>query len=111
TTLHGVTHGHQTPVGARDTALDEEHVLLGHHLDDGEVLDGHARVAVLAGHSLALHDAAGRGRLADRATVAEELVDTVRGLGARHVVSLHDAGEATAFGGTCHVDQLASVED
>src|SRR5262245_4754765 len=105
--LVGRPDHHQAAVAAGHGALDEHQVLIGVDLDHGEVADGNARVAVLAGHADALLGAAAAavaGVGGDRAALPRPLLDAVAVAQALEVVPLDRAREAAALGGADHVD-------
>src|SRR5262245_42022690 len=91
---------------AGDRAPDEQHVLLGVHAGDHEVLGRERLAAHAARQALALDDARGIGRGADRARLAAHR-RAVRGMAALETVTLDDAGEAAALGRALHVHVLA----
>src|SRR6516165_9933286 len=95
-------HHDQPAIGAGDGALHEHQVVVGVDADDGQVADGDALTAVLAGHADALLGPAATavaGVGGDRAVLAVALLDAVAAAKAAEVVSLHDAREAAALGG------------
>ena len=59
------------------------------------------------GHASALEHAVREGVAADRAGVAMDLLDAVRGPLPVEIVALHDAGRAAALAGADDVDRLA----
>src|SRR5690606_40475763 len=109
--LDRVADLHVAVLAAGDRTADQDQPLVGQHLGDLEVLDGHGLVAHLAGHPLALEHAAGGQATADRAAVTEDLVLAVGPLLAGHVVALHHALVALALAGPGHVDLLTGGEE
>src|SRR3954452_14087474 len=100
---------HSPALGPRHGAAEQEQVLVGDHVDDGQALLGHALVAHLARAPDALEDARWRGRRADRARGAH-VVRAVGDRAAAEVVSLHRALEALALGGAGDLDGLPLLE-
>src|SRR4051812_31780694 len=90
-------HLHDTVARAGDRPADEQQVLVGAHVDDGQPALGHALVAHAAGAADALEHARGRGRGADRAGRAD-VVRAVARRAAREVVALDGPLEALALG-------------
>src|SRR5690606_13342007 len=86
----------------RDRALDEDQVLVGHELDDAEILDLHAVTAHAAGHPEALDDFGRIGGGADRTGRPQAVVLTV-GL-------LHDTAEPVALDDTLEALPLAGAD-
>src|SRR3954451_13429427 len=100
---------HGPALGPRHGAAQQEQVLVGDHVDDGEALLGHALVAHLARAADALEDAGRRGGCPARARGA----DVVRAVGdgaAAEVVALDRALEALALRGAGDLDSLALLE-
>src|SRR5262245_33086478 len=94
---------------AGDRAPDEQHVLLGIHAGDHEVLAGERLPAHAAGEALTLDDARRVRRRADRAGLATHR-RPVRGVATLEAVTLDDAREAAALGLALHVHVLALLE-
>src|SRR6185437_16918365 len=89
----------QAAVGARDSSLDQDDVVLGVDANDGQVANRDALVAVAAGHASALLGSAAAavaGQRADAAGRAVVLLDAVAGWQAGEVVPLHHACGAPA---------------
>src|SRR2546421_4721530 len=101
---------HQRTLGARDSALDQDQVLVRVDRLDGQVLHGVARVAHAPGHAYPLEDPARRGAGADRTGRAVLALDTVARLQAVEAVPLHHAGETLALGTPGDVHDLAGRE-
>src|SRR5690606_14815851 len=97
-------------LGTRDRALHHDEAALDVGPDDLEVLRGHAFLAEMAGHLLALEHLAGVLALAGRAVRAVRHRHAVRSTQATEVPALHAAREALADRGSGHVDQLALDE-
>ena len=89
----------------RDSALDQDEVLLGIDADNGKVLDGNALVTHVTGHLDALEDARRIGALTDRTGVTLE-VRTMRHRTAALTPALDATLEALTLGGTDDVDLL-----
>ncbi len=101
----GHTDGDETILGTRDSALDQDEVLLGIDADNGKVLDGNALVTHVTGHLDALEDARRIGALTDRTGVTLE-VRTMRHRTAALTPALDATLEALTLGGTDDVDLL-----
>src|SRR5262245_52438910 len=101
------------PIGARHRAVDEEQVVFGVDLGDGNVAGRDALMTVAAGHLLALFHAAatavGRER-ASAAHVAMDLLHTVRGPLSLEIVPLHGPAKAAAFREARDIDRFHAVE-
>src|SRR5262245_20328627 len=80
------------------------------HRNDLEVLRGHAFVAVLPGHPLALEDTAGERPVAARAAMPEVFVRAVTSGKAPEAMTLDDTGVATALGRAGDVNTIACFE-
>src|SRR4051794_15415401 len=89
---------HCPALGARHGAAQQEQVLVGDHVDDGEALLGHALVAHLARAADSLEHAGRGGGRADRARGAH-VVRAVGDGAAAEVVALDRALEALALRG------------
>src|SRR5579871_1525157 len=95
----------------RHGAAQRNDVALWIDRQNAQVLDGHPRIAEVAGHAHVLEGAARGGARADRARVAPAIGLTVRFRAAVEVVALHHTREAFALGGADHVDDLALGKD
>src|SRR6185437_12017473 len=100
---------HESVLRARDRALDEQKIVLGVHLEDGEPELGDALPAHAAGELDALEHARRRRRRTDRARLA----DVVRAVAARagaEVVALDRALEALADPDAGDLDLVTRLE-
>jgi hypothetical protein len=97
-------------LGCPGRAADQDAVVLREDAEELEVLHRHDLVAHLPGHALALVDALRGQAAADRAAVAEELVGTVGGAHALHVVALDHTLVALALALALDVDGGAVAE-
>ena len=109
--LHGVLEEDQGALGAGDGTADGDHVGLGVHLDDLEVLDRDLLGAQVTGHLLAGHDAGGVGVGAHGAHAAVDRADAVAVALDMSVPALDHAGVALALAGTDDVDLVAGGKD
>src|SRR3954469_8497220 len=100
---------HCPALGARHGAAQQEQVLVGDHVDDGEALLGHALVAHLARAADSLEHAGRGGGRADRARGAH-VVRAVGDGAAAEVVALDRALEALALRGAGDLDLLTDLE-
>src|SRR3954469_1799445 len=100
---------HSPALGARHGAAQQEQVLVGEHVDDGEALLGHALVAHLARAADSLEHAGRGGGRADRARGAH-VVRAVGDGAAAEVVALDRALEALALRGARDLDLVALRE-
>src|SRR5262249_16194946 len=92
-----------------DRSPDEQHVLLGVHACDHEVLGGERLAAHATRQALALDDARGVGGRTDRARLASHR-RTVPGVAALEAMAFDDAGEAAPLRDPLHVHVLALLE-
>ena len=99
------TDGDQTVLGTRDSALDQDEVLLGIDADNGKVLHGNALVTHVTGHLDALEDARRVSALTDGTRMTLE-VGTVRHRTAALTPALDATLETLTLGGTDDVDLL-----
>src|SRR6267142_1621445 len=109
--LHGGADEDQLLAVARDGAADQQEVVLGDHVDHGQVLHGAAVHAHVPRHALVLEDAARRLALSNGSRVTVQLVRR-RAVSRRafHMVPLEDAGESEAARGAGHVHLVALLE-
>ena len=110
TCLDGRTNDDAAALVTRNGALDQDQVAIGIDADDFEVLDGAAHVAHVAGHLLALEDAARRLVLTDGTRSAVRQRVAVRRVLGAEVVTLDRTGEALTDGRADDVDLLARLE-
>src|SRR5579885_77156 len=108
--LHRRPHDQIGPGVARHRALDQEQMALDVDFDHVEIEGGHAPVAHVAGHFLALPHLARRLALADRARHAVRQRVAVGGATAAEVPALLPAGEALAQAGAGDIDRLDAAE-
>src|SRR6185312_12366330 len=108
--LGGVLDQHPAALGAWHRSLDHDEPALAVGGNDAEILRGHTRIAVMAGHLLVLEDLAGILALPGRAMAAMRDRDAMGGAQAAEIVPAHDAREAAALAGAGDVDELASDE-
>jgi hypothetical protein len=100
TLIDGVTQHDPAALGAGHGALDHDQATVGVGLDDLQVLRGHALIAHVAGHLLALEHLARVLTLTGRAVRTVRDRHAVRGAQAAEVVPLHGTGESP-YRSTC----------
>src|SRR6185312_386953 len=108
--LGGVLDQHPAALGAWHRSLDHDEPALAVGGNDAEILRGHTRIAVMAGHLLVLEDLAGILALPGRAMAAMRDRHAVGGAQAAEIVPAHDAREAAALGRADDVDKLPGQE-
>src|SRR3954465_2705026 len=102
-------HLHHAVARAGDRAADQQQVLAGAHVDDGQPALRHALRAHLSRAADALEHARRRRRCADRARRAD-VVRAVADRAAGEVVALDRALEALALAGSRDLDLRAGLE-
>ena len=100
-----------TTLVPRNGALDQQQVALGIDANDFEVLRGAAHVTHVAGHLLALEDAARRLVLADGTRRAVRQRVTVGGVLGAEIVALDGTGKSFTDRRANDVDLLAFLEE
>src|SRR5690606_33905057 len=97
-------------LGARNRAADQNEATIGVRRDNFNILRGHAGLAHMTSHLLALEHLARVLTLTGRAVSAVGNGVTVRGTMTGKIVALHDTGKTLTDRSSRHIDLLAGDE-